>query len=244
MQASGDEQARGVLLVEDDLSLATLVGDWLQPRGYRVWHVDSAGDAARAVDSIHPDVIVLDLMLPDRSGLTLCSELKRSTGAPLIICSASRRKDDPVLGFQLGADDFLHKPFAMEELDARIELAVRRHGALPGAAHVASTSLRLGKLNVDAGRCEAAIDGQALALTPTEFRLLRMLADRAPDVVSRQDLADAIWRAVDDGVLRSLDVHVRRLRAKLRAARADIKLGVRRGFGYQLLDASAASAAA
>src|SRR5262249_26521309 len=143
-----------------------------------------------------------------------------------------------------GADDFLHKPFAMDELDARIELAIRRRWAEPVDDHTAPGTVRLGKLSVDTRRCEAVIDGQALALTPTEFRLLRLLVRGAPDVVSRRDLADAVWDAVDDSVVRSLDVHVRRLRAKLRAASGDIRLAVRRGFGYQLVDASAASAAA
>src|SRR3954468_17167549 len=123
---SGNAAGRTVLLVEDDANLSTMVSDGLRMRGYVVWGVGSAGEAEQAVDQVDPDVIVLDLMLPDRNGLTLCSVLKQRVATSVIICSATRRKDGAVLGMQWGADDFLPKPFSLDELEARIGLAMGR----------------------------------------------------------------------------------------------------------------------
>lgn len=232
-----DGRQRHILLVEDDPGLATMVGDSLGEHGYAVWHVESGRDAERAVQEMRPDLIVLDLMLPDGNGLTLCRQLKDSARSPVIICSATRRKDDAVLGFQLGADDFLRKPFSVDELLARVALALRNGSAVDSnLSKHAATAHGGGSISIDAARCEATADGHSLNLTPTEFRLLSSVASRAPGVVSRQELAEPIWGCVDPGFIRSLDVHMRRLRAKLVAAAPRARLVTRRGFGYQLLD--------
>jgi DNA-binding response OmpR family regulator len=226
-----------ILLVEDDPGLAAMVSDWFLSRHYSICHVDCARDAELALDEVQPDVIVLDLMLPDSNGLTVCSHLKQRANAPLIICSATRRKDDAVIGLQLGADDFLRKPFSLDELQARIDLALRRGVA---GAHIQSTEpsgvQQLCGLTIDSSSCLASNGGQPLPLTPTEFRLLSALAERGPQVVPRHELAARIWGAVDDGVIHSLDVHVRRLRAKLTSAAPRARVVTRRGFGYQLID--------
>jgi DNA-binding response OmpR family regulator len=229
-----------ILLVEDDSGLAAMVSDSLRARRYSVWHVSSALDAQAAVDAARPDVILLDLMLPDANGLTLCSELKRRGEAPVIICSATRRKDDAVIGFQLGADDFLRKPFTIDELQARIDLALRR-GTTPSRVRdeVGKSVQRVGNLTIDLRGYEVTVEDRPLPLTPTEFRILATLATRSPDVVSRHDLAEPIWQTVDDAVIRTLDVHVRRLRAKLHsAALCAPRIVARRGFGYQLTAAA------
>jgi DNA-binding response OmpR family regulator len=229
-----------ILLVEDDSGLAAMVSDSLRARRYSVWHASSALDAQAAVDAVRPDVIVLDLMLPDANGLTLCSELKRRAAAPVIICSATRRKDDAVIGFQLGADDFVRKPFTIDELQARIDLALRR-GATPSPVRneVGKSVQRVGTLTIDLRGYEATVEDRPLPLTPTEFRILATLATRSPDVVSRHELAEPIWQTVDDAVIRTLDVHVRRLRAKLHSAALYApRIVARRGFGYQLTPAA------
>jgi len=226
-----------ILLIEDDPALAAMVSDWFAERQYIVCHVNCASDAERALDEIQPSLIVLDLMLPDRNGLTICSQLKERAGVPLIICSATRRKDDAIVGLQLGADDFLRKPFALDELQARVNVALRR-AAVPGQATPAAirSIYEFGMLTIDMSRCVATSDGQPLPLTPTEFRLLCAVARRAPGVVARHELAETIWGAVDNGVINSLDVHMRRLRSKLVAAKSRLRLATRRGFGYQLVD--------
>jgi DNA-binding response OmpR family regulator len=241
--ASSEPNAPHILLVEDDAGLAAMVSDALRARHYTIWHVESAGDAELAVDQLRPDVIVLDLMLPDRSGLVVCGQLKERAGVPVIICSATKRKDDAVIGFQLGADDFLKKPFSLDELQARIELALRRGcGPARREASRGDGVRRVGSLTIDEARCCATVHGRVLPLTPTEHRLLSALASRTPAVVARQELAERVWGCVDDGVIRSLDVHMRRLRAKLTAA-AGPRLVTRRGFGYQLPDETGAPAA-
>ena len=227
-----------ILLIEDDAALASMLSDTLRARSYSVWQVGSASDAEAALDKVRPDLILLDLMLPDRNGLIMCARLKARAGAPVIICSATKRKEDAAIGFQLGADDFLRKPFSVDELQARIELTLRR-GPAPGADQrgLRDQFERVGALSIDKTRCAAAVANEALHLTPTEFRLLSALAGRAGEVLSRRELAERIWSCADDSMLHSLDVHMRRLRAKVAGA-SDIgpRVVTRRGFGYQLVD--------
>ena len=228
-----------ILLVEDDAGLAAMVSDALRDRGYTVWHVDCGSEAEAAVDQLRPDVIVLDLILPDRNGLVVCANLKRRSSVPLIICSATKRKDDAVIGLHLGADDFLPKPFSLDELQARIEIALRRGPGLGYPEPDRSDWVqRVGSLKIDKTRCSVTIGSEVVQLTPTEYRLLSALAGRATEVVARQELAERIWGCVDEGVIHSLDVHMRRLRAKLSAAAVvpGPHLVTRRGFGYQLVD--------
>ena len=227
-----------ILLIEDDAALASMLSETLQARGYGVWLAGSAAEAEAALEQVRPDVILLDLMLPDRNGLIMCARLKARAGAPVIICSATKRKDDAAIGLQLGADDFLRKPFSVDELQERIELTLRR-GPVPGSNQRRESDEveRVGALSIDKIRCVAAVGNETLHLTPTEFRLLSALAGRDGEVLPRVELAEHCWDSVDDGVLRSLDVHMRRLRAKLAtAAESGPQLVTRRGFGYQLVD--------
>jgi DNA-binding response OmpR family regulator len=227
-----------VLLIEDDADLAEMLSDTLASRGYRVWHATTAADAELVLDQARPDLIMVDLMLPDRHGLLLCAELKDRIGVPLIICSATRRKEDPALGFKLGADDFLAKPFSLDELQARLEAALERAGSRTVAAMPAIPALlEIGRLVIHRSECRATLGDHALPLTPTEYRLLCAVASRPRQVVSREALADEVWGAHDDAIVRSLDVHMRRLRAKLQAtAVPGPRVATRRGFGYQLVD--------
>jgi DNA-binding response OmpR family regulator len=233
------QRSAHILLVEDDAAFAAMVRDALQESGHVVWHVERGEDAELALDHLRPDLIVLDLMLPDRNGLLLCGKLKTRADAPVIICSATKRKDDGVIGLQLGADDFLRKPFSLDELQTRIQLALRRGSTPPPRKPDSSAGMQGlgGALNIDSSECKVTLAGEVLRLTPTEYRLLVALVHRAPEVLSRNELAEGVWDCVDDGVLRSLDVHMRRLRLKLRGAGANSpQLLTRRGFGYQLID--------
>jgi len=232
----GDSQPPNILLVEDDPKLAAMLSDRLTARRYRVWHVATAAEADKVVDEVQPDLMILDLMLPDRNGLLLCAELKARAHAPIIICSATQRRDDAALGLRLGAYDFVAKPFSVDELQVRIERALRRPVA-PAAATAArpAPALRVGELVIDRAQCQATVRGQSLTLTPTEYRLLCVLASRPNAVVSRVELAESIWGMHDAAIARTLDVHMRRLRAKLSAAGERPALATRRGLGYQLI---------
>jgi DNA-binding response OmpR family regulator len=239
-----EERNPNILLIEDDPALASMLSDTLRERRYGVWQVGSAADAEAALEQVRPDLILLDLMLPDRNGLIMCAQLKARAGAPVIICSATKRKEDAAIGLQLGADDFLRKPFSVDELQARIELTLRRQPTRGSEEPRSGDQIqRVGALSVDKTRCVVTVGGETLHLTPTEFRLLSALAGRPGEVLPRRQLAEDIWDCIDDGVLRSLDVHMRRLRGKLAAASADgPQLVMRRGFGYQLVEAMGVAA--
>ncbi|HEY3108933.1 MAG TPA: response regulator transcription factor [Chloroflexota bacterium] len=235
-----------ILVAEDDPIVARMLVDFLEFRGYRVHCVSTAGEAEACLAAVGPELILLDLKLPDANGLVLCAELKARCDAPVIICSATKRKEDAILGLKLGADDFISKPFNPGELQARIEAALRR-GRVARSTEGACEdgSLEIGGLVVDRRRCCAALDGRALPLTPTEYRLLAELASRPGEVIAREDLAQTVWGYHDYGVGRSLDVHVRRLRAKLRAGMVGgPTIVTARGFGYRLAPESAGAPAA
>jgi DNA-binding response OmpR family regulator len=229
---------RNVLLVDDDADLAAMLSDTLGARGYRVSHVTTAAEAEGALDQAQPDLIIVDLMLPDQNGLLLCASLRERIGVPLIICSATKRKEDPVLGLKLGADDFIRKPFSVDELHARLEVALQRASTAAAAATPATPAVQqIGSLVIRLAERRAALGDHALALTPTEYRLLSAVAACPHQVVSREALADEVWGEHDDAIVRSLAVHMRRLRAKLQAAAVPgPRLATRRGFGYQLVD--------
>ncbi len=234
---------RNILLVEDDPAMAAMLTDALQTKRYCVSHAKSAAEAEALLDQVQPDLIILDLMLPDESGLVACAQFKSCSTTPIIICSATKRREDPVLGFKLGADDFVAKPFSVDELEARIEVALRRAG--PGGAAASqppNRTQRVGELVIDPAHCRVTLAGERLSLTPTEYRLLSALASRGNAVVPRHELAEQVWGYSDQGVIHSLDVHIRRLRAKLKVgAGLAPRLAILRGFGYQLVDDSEAS---
>jgi DNA-binding response OmpR family regulator len=225
-----------IQLVEDDPALAAMLVDRLGAKGYCVWHAVNAAEAEQMLGEVQPDLIIVDLMLPDKHGLVLCANFHEVWNGPIIICTASKRPEDLVLGFKLGADDYIGKPFSMDELEARIDVALRRSSSRPSARMASDDGTqRIGELVIDKVRCRAVLGSDVVRLTPTEYRLLCALADRPNEVVSREELAQQVWGYHDPDVSRSLDVHMRRLRTKLGAGTvpAPTILTVR-GFGYQM----------
>ncbi len=238
-----------ILVVEDDPAVARVLMDALELADYRVWHavngVDARGQMQRARFS--PDLILLDLMLPDIDGLVLCSLLKSLSDVPIIICSGTARRSDPILALKLGADDFVKKPFDMDDLLARVEAVLRRappreHGMAPPPR---PPELRVGGLVVEPARRQAFLAGESLALTPTEFRLLTVLAAQADEILSREYLAQEVWGYADVSNGRTIDVHIRRLRIKLSSggAAGPAIISVR-GMGYRIAADSTANTAA
>jgi DNA-binding response OmpR family regulator len=164
-----------ILLVEDDSAVADMLVDRLGSKGYRVWRAESAAEAKAALEKAAPDLVILDLTLPDTSGLVFCADLQARPDIPIIICSGTPRKEDAVLGLKLGADDFVAKPFSVDELEARVEAVLRR--VAPRSAAAGSpppTRHQVGELVVDEERCRATLGGEKLPLTPTEYRLLSL----------------------------------------------------------------------
>jgi DNA-binding response OmpR family regulator len=229
-----------ILLVEDDAAVAFMLTDVLESTGYEVL-VAGTGAAARGqVEQHKPDMIILDLVLPDEDGLVLCSVLKTMANVPILICSATQRRRDAFLSLKLGADDFIAKPFDVYDLLARVEVLLRR----AAQHHVAEPTLqrspiRIGDLLIDDALHQVTLAESVLQLTPTEYRLLRVLAARPDQVVPRDSLAKLVWGDPETGTSRTIDVHIGRLRVKLsQAGRTAPQIISVRGFGYKIVSSA------
>ena len=205
-------QAPFLLLVEDDTRLARFTTEYLTEHGAIVTHVAN-GEAALREATLRPfELVVLDLMLPGRDGLTVCRALRARSGVPVIMVTARTEEADRILGLESGADDYLTKPFSARELWARIQAVLRRTHGLVGPEKAV---VRIGPLVVDPARRRAELDGRELALTSYEFGLLHVLATRVGHVLSREQLIDQVRGSPDEAFERSVDVHISRLRQKM-----------------------------
>ena len=203
---------RTILLVEDEESITTPLAEALERDGF---HAEVARTAAEAVDRgrrLKPDLVLLDLMLPDGSGLDVCRELRAGSTVPIIILSARGEEADRVVGLELGADDYVVKPFSAREVIARVRAVLRRAGA--AAARVQST-VEIAGVRLDPARRSVTLDGEPLELARKEFDLLALLMSEAGSVVSRERLIDEVWDVNWFGSTKTLDVHVSALRRKL-----------------------------
>lgn len=201
-----------VLLVEDDAKLARLTVDYLQSKGVAVTH---HGDGQRGLEEAlrgRFDVVLLDLMLPGQDGLSICRALRERSDVPVIVLTARDEEADRVLGLETGADDYLVKPYSPRELLARITAQVRRARGQLGPS---KKRIVIGALTVDPASHTATLDGRELSLTGYEFNLLRVLAERAGRVLSREQLMELAGGSLEEAFDRSIDVHVSRLRQKL-----------------------------
>jgi len=232
-----------ILLVEDDDSVAESVAEVLEQAGYKVVRAASGLEAKAALEHSKPDLILLDLILPDVDGLILCSDLKAIADCPIIVSSATGRKRDTVLSLKLGADDFIPKPFDIFEMEARVEAVLRRAqqqkgvggGGMGGQRDGSADVIRLAELSIDRSRRRVTLGDTELHLTPIEYRLLSVLASRPDEVLSREELAQLVWGYQDASVGRTVDVHIRRLRVKLSSAPvAPPPIISVRGFGYKI----------
>jgi DNA-binding response OmpR family regulator len=199
-----------VLLIEDDARLAAMVADYLGEAGYRVANAPTGAFATKMLGTEDFDVVILDLMLPDADGLDLCRGIRARSDMPMLMLTARGDPLDRVVGLELGADDYLPKPFEPRELLARLRAILRRRGG-PGAAEI----LRFGRLEIDKGAREVRLDGTRKNVTGHQFALLLTLAERAGRVLSREALMDLTKGASLEDFDRSIDVHVSRLRAAI-----------------------------
>jgi DNA-binding response OmpR family regulator len=227
--------AETILLVEDDPDLARSLSRALESSGYRVTAVDTGSEAKALIEHVRPDLILLDLMLPDTDGLVLTTTLKNLTRAPIIICSARKEQVDRVLGLKLGADDFVPKPFDLDELEARIEAVLRRAARVREAPTVNNDQIKVNGLLISQSRGTVTLGGKPVHLTPTEYRLLVALASRPAEVLSRETLGQIVWGYQDLGTGHLIDVHIGRLRLKLRNVSKGAPIIVTvRGKGYTI----------
>ncbi len=223
-----------ILLVEDDADTARSLSKALERCGYRVMAADTGARARSMVNHVRPDLILLDLMLPDTDGLVLTTSLKNLTSAPIIICSARDGRADRVLGLKLGADDFVAKPYDLDELEARIEAVLRRATRAHETPSAPPGQIRVDELLISPSRARVTLGDQLVHLTPTEYRLLVALASRPDEVLSRETLGQLVWGYHDLGTAHLIDVHIGRLRLKLRLPSRRVLIVTMRGRGYTM----------
>jgi DNA-binding response OmpR family regulator len=233
-----------ILLVEDDPAIERALRGPVEDWGYRLIWAPTGAEARLLIGEARPDLIILDLVLPDGDGLLLTSSLSRATTAPILICSARNRQVDRVLGLKMGASDFVGKPFDLDELEARIGALMRRVFAKARRAASGSAEIRVGDLVITPRHASVKIVDQPVQLTPIEYRLLTVLASEPESVFDRQSLTKRVWGYNGLSCDHLVDVHFGRLRAKLRSIDATPNYLVTvRGRGYRLVgDARAGQA--
>jgi two-component system OmpR family response regulator len=221
-----------VLLVEDDVRLARLTSTYLEGTGFAVSWLSNGTDVAQHTRTARPDVVVLDLMLPGKDGLEVCRDLRARHDVPIIIVTARTGEADRVLGLDVGADDYVSKPFSSRELVARIRAVVRR---ARGEAGPERKRLEVGPIRIDVGAREVTVNGEVVPLTTLEYELLRVLAQNAGQVLSRDRLLELVAED-SEAFERSIDVHISRLRQKLGDnGRTPRFVKTVRGIGYMLI---------
>jgi two-component system phosphate regulon response regulator PhoB len=225
-----------VLLVDDERDLLSLLDFNLRAAGFETVLATSGEQALSQLRRRVPDLVVLDLMLPDISGTELCSRIKsdpRTKHVPVVMLTAKGEEIDRVVGFEVGADDYVTKPFSVRELVLRVRAVLRRSRSGPTAERAPEA---VGPIRVDVDSHRAFVDGAEIQLTPLEFKLLTTLMARLGRVQSREQLLEDVWGMSSELETRTVDTHVKRLREKLGSGRE--LLETVRGIGYRLVDPS------
>jgi DNA-binding response OmpR family regulator len=202
---------QSILVIDDEARIVKLVRDYLERAGFQVLTARDGETALQVARVERPDLIVLDLMLPGLDGLDVCRRLRQESGVPIIMLTARVEEADRIVGLELGADDYVTKPFSPRELVARVRATLRRANGQVGPA----TAIRVGDVELDTASLTATVAGQPVDLTATEFQLLAALARQPGRIFSREQLLEAIHGVAFDGYDRSVDSHVKNLRRKI-----------------------------
>ncbi|MFM9086351.1 MAG: response regulator [Acidimicrobiia bacterium] len=224
-----------VLVVEDEESFVEALTVGLTREGFRVEVATDGADALRAFDRVRPDAVLLDVMLPKVSGTDVCREIRKKSMVPIIMVSAKGAEIDMVVGLEVGADDYIVKPYRLRELVARLRAALRR-GALTASAsdETGAAGVDVGDVTIDPERHVVTIRGEVTKLPLKEFELLYVLMANAGRVMTRENLIDRVWGSDYFGDTKTLDVHVKRLRAKVEPDPASpTRIVTIRGLGYK-----------
>jgi len=228
-----DSVVARVLVVEDEESFSDALSYMLRKEGFDVFVAATGTDALTTFDRTGPDIVLLDLMLPEMSGTEVCRQIRQRSGVPIIMVTARDSEIDKVVGLEIGADDYVTKPYSPRELVARVRAVLRRNtGEMSGES--ATPTLAAGPVRMDVDRHVVTVSGRAVALPLKEFELLELLLRNAGRVLTRGQLIDRVWGADYVGDTKTLDVHVKRLRSKIEpepsAPRHIITV---RGLGYK-----------
>jgi two-component system, OmpR family, response regulator RegX3 len=204
-----------ILLVEDEHAITEPLAEALEREGFDAAVAGTAAEAIEKANAKGPDLVLLDIGLPDGSGLDVCRELRKQSEVPIIMLTARGSEADRVAGLELGADDYIVKPFSAREVMARVRAVLRRATATAATKGDGAEPIRIGELSLDTARHEARLGDEALELSRKEFELLRVLMESAGSVLTREALIDEVWDMNWFGSTKTLDVHVSGLRRKL-----------------------------
>ncbi len=222
-----------ILVVDDERPIADIIKFNLEKEGYKVFVAEDGQQAVNMTYEHKPDLIVLDIMLPIMDGFTVCKKLRENMTTPIIMLTAKEEEVDKVLGLELGADDYMTKPFSVRELMARVKANIRRINFASTGGDGSGQVIRSGSLIIDLNRYEVRKENQVIELTLREFELLRYLALHAEQVFSRETLLEEVWGYEYYGDVRTVDVTVRRLREKVEDDPSNARyVQTKRGVGY------------
>ena len=224
-----------VLVVEDETSYVEALMIGLTREGFRVEVAVDGAEALHRFDVVQPDVVLLDVMLPRVSGIDVCRQLRKRSQVPIIMVTAKGAEIDTVVGLEVGADDYVTKPYRMRELVARMRAVMRRQGAAAqDGPELSDGAVTVGGVSLDPDEHRVHVDGLEVQLPLKEFELLHLLLANAGRVLSRDVLIDRVWGSDYVGDTKTLDVHVKRLRSKLEADPANpVRIVTMRGLGYK-----------
>ncbi|HEX5097300.1 MAG TPA: response regulator transcription factor [Acidimicrobiia bacterium] len=217
-----------ILVVDDEPNIADLVELYLRRDGYRVLKAGTGEDALRLAAAQSPRLVVLDVGLPDIDGLEVCRRLRATSAVPVIFLTARDTEVDRILGLEMGADDYVSKPFSPGELVARVKAVLRRADGVSGPP---SDVVHAGQVEVDVARREVRVHGAPVPFTTKEFDLIKFLAERSGLALSRQQILDGVWGYDWFGDVRTVDVHIAQVRKKVGHA---VRIDTVRGVGYRL----------
>lgn len=224
-----------VLLVEDEHSIADSISYNLKQEGFSVTHVDEGPIALELFQEEEFSLIILDLMLPEISGLDICRSVRKTSDIPIIMVTAKDSEADRVAGLEIGADDYVIKPFSVRELLSRVRAVLRRTDMSKNEK--SSQVIKVGNIEIDIGKYEAKVNDKQINLRPREFELLYALCENKGNLMSREQIFDEIWGYTFIGNSKTLDVHIQRIREKIEKNPKDPKkLITVRGVGYKLVE--------
>ena len=224
-----------ILLVEDEHSIADPVIYNLKQEGFSVTHVDEGPIALEIFSEESFDLIILDLMLPEISGLDICRSIRKESDVPIIMVTAKDSEADRVAGLELGADDYVTKPFSVRELMSRVRAVLRRTTTTTKTNKI-DKSIKSGNIEINLSKYEAKVDDKNIDLTPREFELLYAFCENEGNLMSREQIFDEIWGYSFIGNTKTLDVHIQRIREKIeKDPRKPKRLVTVRGVGYKLV---------
>lgn len=233
-----ETRSKRILIVDDEPDVTELVGYQLRAKGFAVEALNDPTQSIAKIRAFQPDLVILDVMMPDISGIQICRMLRadpKTKAIPVIFLTAKAEEADRVLGLEVGGDDYICKPFSLKELILRVQGLLRRNS---GPEEELPKRLEIGTIVLDNERHQVTVKGAAVDLTATEFRLLRLLMERKGRVQTREHLLLNVWNYETEIETRTVDTHVRRLREKL-GAEAD-RIETLRGVGYRMVETPSA----